>query len=126
MEGEEWREVRERRGQESCCVSRRGEHCPPNAAPLLSGTLSHSLQHCSRRQQHAAWQRMPPLTRVRPEGDMSAVAFRGGHTVWHSGVPKTSSRSPRTTAGSGRGVFLSWRTPVFTLVSTHEMIDFFV
>ncbi|EAN84490.1 hypothetical protein TcYC6_0001100 [Trypanosoma cruzi] len=40
MEGEERREVRERRGQESRWVSRRGGHCPPNPAPLLSGTLS--------------------------------------------------------------------------------------
>ncbi|RNC48458.1 hypothetical protein TcCL_NonESM01690 [Trypanosoma cruzi] len=34
-----------------------------------------TLQHRSRRQQHAARQRMPPPPRVRPEGDISAVAF---------------------------------------------------
>ncbi|ESS60865.1 hypothetical protein TCDM_11585 [Trypanosoma cruzi Dm28c] len=75
MEGEEWKEVRGRRGQESRCVSRRGGHCPPSPAPLMSGTLSLSLQHLIRRQQHAARQRMPPSPRVRPEGDTSAVAF---------------------------------------------------
>ncbi|RNC34213.1 trans-sialidase [Trypanosoma cruzi] len=69
-----------------------------------------TLQHRSRRHQHAARLRMPPLTRVRPEGNTSAVAFRGGHTVWHSGVPTTSSRSPHTTPGTGRGVFASWST----------------
>ncbi|RNC39236.1 hypothetical protein TcCL_NonESM11440 [Trypanosoma cruzi] len=42
VEGEEWKEVRERRGQESRWVSRRGGHCPPNAAPLLPGTLYHT------------------------------------------------------------------------------------
>ncbi|EAN83376.1 hypothetical protein Tc00.1047053506803.14 [Trypanosoma cruzi] len=137
MEGEERREVRERSGQESRWVSRRGGHCPPNAAPLLSGTLSHSLQHCIRRRQHAAWQRMPTPPRVRPEGNTPAVAFRGGHTVWRSGVRKTSSRSPHTTPGTGRGVFASWRTlrwsssippggrtPVFTFVLTHERFFF--
>ncbi|RNC38979.1 hypothetical protein TcCL_NonESM11729, partial [Trypanosoma cruzi] len=36
-----------------------------------------TLQHLSRRHQHAARQRKPPLTRVRPEGNTSAVAFRG-------------------------------------------------
>ncbi|RNC34937.1 hypothetical protein TcCL_Unassigned02221, partial [Trypanosoma cruzi] len=40
VEGEEWREVRGCSGQGSRCVSRRGGHCPPNPAPLLSGTLS--------------------------------------------------------------------------------------
>ncbi|RNC36856.1 hypothetical protein TcCL_Unassigned00159 [Trypanosoma cruzi] len=44
MEGEERREMRERRGQQSRWVSRRGGHCPPNAAPLLPGTLSHSAE----------------------------------------------------------------------------------
>ncbi|EKF30325.1 hypothetical protein MOQ_005867 [Trypanosoma cruzi marinkellei] len=39
MEGEERKEVRERSGQESRWVSRRGGHCPPNPAPLLHGTL---------------------------------------------------------------------------------------
>ncbi|RNF09007.1 hypothetical protein TcG_09828 [Trypanosoma cruzi] len=38
-----------------------------------------TLQHLSRRHQHAARQRMPPPPRVRPEGDTSAVAFRGGN-----------------------------------------------
>ncbi|EAN83052.1 hypothetical protein Tc00.1047053510591.20 [Trypanosoma cruzi] len=37
-----------------------------------------TLQHRSRRHQHAARQWMPPLKRMRLEGDTSAVAFRGG------------------------------------------------
>ncbi|RNF19110.1 hypothetical protein TcG_04245 [Trypanosoma cruzi] len=77
MEGREWKEVRERSGQESRWVSRRRGDCPPSPAPLLSGTLAHSLQHRIRRQQHAARQRMPPPPRVRPEGNTPAVAFRG-------------------------------------------------
>ncbi|RNC61349.1 trans-sialidase [Trypanosoma cruzi] len=76
-----------------------------------------TLQHRNRRHQHAARQWMPPLTRVRPEGNMSAVAFRGGHTVWHSGVPTNSSRSPHTTPGIGCGVFASWRTLRLSLSS---------
>ncbi|RNC36698.1 trans-sialidase [Trypanosoma cruzi] len=42
MEGEERKEVRERRGQESRCVSRRRGHCSPNSAPLLSGIQYHT------------------------------------------------------------------------------------
>ncbi|RNC32551.1 hypothetical protein TcCL_Unassigned04822 [Trypanosoma cruzi] len=42
MEGEEWREVRECSGQESRCVSRRGGHCPPSPALLLSGIQYHT------------------------------------------------------------------------------------
>ncbi|RNE97440.1 hypothetical protein TcG_12590 [Trypanosoma cruzi] len=42
MKGEEWMELRERGGQESRWVSRRGGHCPPNAAPLVSGIFYHS------------------------------------------------------------------------------------
>ncbi|PBJ76304.1 hypothetical protein BCY84_09333 [Trypanosoma cruzi cruzi] len=45
MEGEEWREVRERRGQGSRWVSRRGGHFPPWPAPLVPGTFAFS--HCS-------------------------------------------------------------------------------
>ncbi|RNC35953.1 trans-sialidase [Trypanosoma cruzi] len=37
-----WREVRERRGQGSRWASRRGAHCPTNAAPLVPGTLYHT------------------------------------------------------------------------------------
>ncbi|RNF10136.1 trans-sialidase [Trypanosoma cruzi] len=37
-----WRELRERRGQGSRWVSRRGAHCPPSPAPLVSGILYHS------------------------------------------------------------------------------------
>ncbi|RNC54805.1 hypothetical protein TcCL_ESM07760 [Trypanosoma cruzi] len=40
-------------------------------------TSSITLQHRSRRHQYAARQRMPPPPRVRPEGDTSAVTFRG-------------------------------------------------
>ncbi|RNC42480.1 hypothetical protein TcCL_NonESM07901 [Trypanosoma cruzi] len=92
VEGEAWRELRERRGQELRLVSRRGGHCPPNAALLLSAhTLT--LQHCSRRHQHAARQRMPPPPRVRPEGDASAVAFRGGTSCGTAACPKSSRRA---------------------------------
>ncbi|KAF5218184.1 hypothetical protein ECC02_008896 [Trypanosoma cruzi] len=95
MEGEERNEVRERRGQESRCVSRRGGHCPPNPAPLLSGTLSHSLLHRIRRHQHAVRQRMPTPPRVRPEGNTSAVAFRGGTPCGTAACAKPS-RGART------------------------------
>ncbi|RNF08771.1 hypothetical protein TcG_09959 [Trypanosoma cruzi] len=40
MEGEERKKMRERSGQGSRWVSRRGGHCPPSPAPLMSGTLS--------------------------------------------------------------------------------------
>ncbi|RNC56469.1 hypothetical protein TcCL_ESM05983 [Trypanosoma cruzi] len=42
VDGEERREVRERRGQESRWVSRRRGHSPPNPAPLVPGTLYHT------------------------------------------------------------------------------------
>ncbi|RNC61202.1 hypothetical protein TcCL_ESM00968 [Trypanosoma cruzi] len=95
MKGEEWRELRERRGQESRWVSRRGGPCPPNAAPLMSGIFSITLQHLSRRQQHTARQRMPPPPRVRPGGDTSAVAFRGDNPCGTAACLKTS-RGVRT------------------------------
>ncbi|RNC54962.1 hypothetical protein TcCL_ESM07601 [Trypanosoma cruzi] len=55
-------------------------------------SLSHSLQHRSRRQQHAARQRMPPPPRVRPERDTSAVAFRGGTPCGTAACPKPPRR----------------------------------
>ncbi|EKF38902.1 hypothetical protein MOQ_000881, partial [Trypanosoma cruzi marinkellei] len=106
-----WREVRERSGQKCRWVSRSGWHCPPNRAPLLHGTLSHSLQHRNRRRQHAARQRMPPPPRVRPGRIHVCCCVSRGHPVWHSGVPKISSQSQHTTPGTGRGVFVSWETP---------------
>ncbi|RNE97400.1 hypothetical protein TcG_12603, partial [Trypanosoma cruzi] len=80
-EGEEWRELRERGGQESRWVSRRGGPCPPSPAPLMSGTLSLSLQHLIRRQQHAARQRMLPPPRVRLEGTRLLLCSEGSHRV---------------------------------------------
>ncbi|RNC35451.1 hypothetical protein TcCL_Unassigned01659 [Trypanosoma cruzi] len=103
VEGEAWREVRERRGQESRWASRRRGHCPPNAAPLLSGIPCHfaaSYSTPAARSEAADTATATGAT----GGNTSAVAFRGGHTVWHSGVPTTFSRIPHTTPGSGRGV----------------------
>ncbi|RNC40315.1 hypothetical protein TcCL_NonESM10208 [Trypanosoma cruzi] len=40
MEGEEWKEVRERRGQESRWASRRGGHCPSLHRSCLAPSLS--------------------------------------------------------------------------------------
>ncbi|RNC58274.1 hypothetical protein TcCL_ESM04081 [Trypanosoma cruzi] len=68
-----------------------------------------TLQHRNRRHQHAARQRMPPPPRVRPEGDTSAVAFRGGAPCGTAVCPQPSSRRPHTTPGTGRGVFASWK-----------------
>ncbi|RNC34287.1 hypothetical protein TcCL_Unassigned02933 [Trypanosoma cruzi] len=45
-------------------------------------------QHRSRHHQHAARQRMPPPPRVRPEGNTSAVAFRGGTPCGTVACPK--------------------------------------
>ncbi|RNF09282.1 hypothetical protein TcG_09728 [Trypanosoma cruzi] len=42
VEGEERKELRGRRGQESRWVSRRGGHCPPNPAPLVPDTVYHT------------------------------------------------------------------------------------
>ncbi|EAN87762.1 hypothetical protein Tc00.1047053508071.40 [Trypanosoma cruzi] len=87
MEGEVWRELRERRCQESRWASCRGGHCPPNAAPPCRAP-SITPQHRSRRHQHTARQRMPPPPRVRPEGDTSAVAFRGVTSCGTAACPK--------------------------------------
>ncbi|RNC36662.1 hypothetical protein TcCL_Unassigned00364 [Trypanosoma cruzi] len=139
----EWKErtgmeVRERGGQGSRWVSRRGGPCPPNPALLLSGTLSLTSQHLSRRHQHAERQRMPPQPRVRPEGTCLLLRSEGVTPCGTATCPKTSSRSPYTTPGSGRGVFASWRTPrwnpsfppggrsaYFPLVLTHEVFFLF-
>ncbi|RNF12688.1 hypothetical protein TcG_08764, partial [Trypanosoma cruzi] len=45
-------------------------------------------QHRSRRQQHAARKRKPTPPRVRPEGDTSAVVFRGGTLCGTVACPK--------------------------------------
>ncbi|RNF09369.1 trans-sialidase [Trypanosoma cruzi] len=66
-----------------------------------------TLQHRNRRQWHAARQRKPTPPRVRPEENTSAVAFRGGNPCGTAACPQTSSRCPRTTPGTGRGVFAS-------------------
>ncbi|RNC61200.1 hypothetical protein TcCL_ESM00965 [Trypanosoma cruzi] len=77
----EWRErsggkyvsaaVRSRAG----CLAAEGTAHP--AQHRSCRTSSITLQHRSRRHQHAARQWMPPPPRVRPEGDTSAVTFRG-------------------------------------------------
>ncbi|EKF38279.1 hypothetical protein MOQ_001514, partial [Trypanosoma cruzi marinkellei] len=142
MEGEERKKVRERSGQESRWVSRRGGHSPLNPAPLLPGPLSHpfTLRHHGRRQQHAARQRTPSPPRVRPGGNTSAVAFRGG-TSCGTAAPPTPSHGVRTRhravdaeclrrGGHCSGVpSSSFRVDgrlVFVLVLAHKMIDFFV
>ncbi|RNC56612.1 hypothetical protein TcCL_ESM05868 [Trypanosoma cruzi] len=80
-----------------------------------------TLQHRSPRQQHAARQRMPPPPRVRPEGNTSAVTFRGGAPCGTVACPQPSSRSPHTTPGTGRGVFASWRT--LRLISSSFQVE---
>ncbi|RNF15146.1 hypothetical protein TcG_07192 [Trypanosoma cruzi] len=97
MKGEEWREMRERGGQESRWVSRRGGPCPPNAAPLLSGTLSITLQHRNRRQQHAARQRMPPPPRVRLKGRRLLLPFEAAHRVAQWRAPNLLADSAHDT-----------------------------
>ncbi|RNC53316.1 hypothetical protein TcCL_ESM09358 [Trypanosoma cruzi] len=86
MEGEEWRELRERSGQESRWASRRGGHCPPNPAPLLSGTLS----LCSVVVDASSTQQGSGCRTATSEsgGEMSAVAFRGGTPCGTAACPK--------------------------------------
>ncbi|ESS55340.1 hypothetical protein TCDM_13195 [Trypanosoma cruzi Dm28c] len=110
MEGRERKEVRERRGQGSHWVSCRGRHCQPNPAPLLSGTLSLTLCRIV----------VDATSTQRGSGCRTATSATGrrhtcccvqrGQSVWHSGVPTTSSRSLHTTPSTGCGVFASWRT----------------
>ncbi|RNC52143.1 hypothetical protein TcCL_ESM10665 [Trypanosoma cruzi] len=52
-------------------IAQPAQHCSCRAPSI-------TLQDRSRRHQHAARQWIPPPPRVRPEGDTSAVAFRGG------------------------------------------------
>ncbi|RNF12570.1 hypothetical protein TcG_08861, partial [Trypanosoma cruzi] len=52
-------------------ISRPGQHRSCRAPSI-------TLQHLSRRHQHAASQRTPPPPQVRPEWDTIAVVFRGG------------------------------------------------
>ncbi|PBJ77090.1 hypothetical protein BCY84_07204 [Trypanosoma cruzi cruzi] len=81
------REVRERRGQESRWVSRRGGHCPP-AQHRSCRAPSITPQHRSRRQQHAARKRMPTTTTSATGRDTSAVVFRGGTLCGTVACPK--------------------------------------
>ncbi|PBJ77886.1 hypothetical protein BCY84_05479 [Trypanosoma cruzi cruzi] len=60
----------------------------PSQRRTVGHPLSVCLQHRNRRHQHAARQRKPPLTRVRPEGDTSAVALRGGTACGTVACPK--------------------------------------
>ncbi|EAN93325.1 hypothetical protein TcCL_NonESM12162 [Trypanosoma cruzi] len=117
MEGEEWGELRERSGQESRWVSRRGGDCPPSPAPLLSGTLSlcSVVVDASSTQRGSGCRHRHECDR---RGHFSCCVPRG-HSVWHSGVPTTPSRTPHTTPGTGRGVFASNRTPQWSPSSLH-------
>ncbi|PBJ69246.1 hypothetical protein BCY84_20159 [Trypanosoma cruzi cruzi] len=108
MEGEEWRELRERHGQESRWVSRRGGHFPPWPAPLVPGTFAFS--HCSILVD-ASSTRRGSGRRHRHKCDLMGhvcCCISRGHFVWHSGVLTNSSRGSHTTPGTGRGVFASW------------------
>ncbi|EAN84043.1 hypothetical protein Tc00.1047053510233.20 [Trypanosoma cruzi] len=80
MEGEERRELRERRCQESRWASCRRAHCPPSPAPPCRAP-SITPQHRSRRHQHTARQRMPPPSRVRPEGTRPLLRSEESHRV---------------------------------------------
>ncbi|EAN90902.1 hypothetical protein Tc00.1047053508677.60 [Trypanosoma cruzi] len=119
VEGEERKELRERRGQESCWVSRRGGPCPPNPAPPLSGTLS--LSHCRIVTDATSTQRCSGCRTATSATGMGHVCccVPRGHTEWHSGVPTNSSRTPHMTPGTGRGVSSSWRTPWWSSSSFH-------
>ncbi|RNF07808.1 hypothetical protein TcG_10037 [Trypanosoma cruzi] len=109
MEGEEWREVRERRGQGSRWASRRRGDCPPSPAPPCRAS-SITPQHLSRRHQHAARQRMPPPPRVRPEGTLQLLPSEGSLRVAQRRAHNPLADSAHKTPGTGRGVFASWRT----------------
>ncbi|RNC59357.1 hypothetical protein TcCL_ESM03044 [Trypanosoma cruzi] len=106
-EGKERKEVRERSGQESRWASRRGGHCPPSPAPLLSGTLS----LCSVVFDATSTQRGSGCRTATSEsgGEHVCCCVPRRHTMWHSGVPTTSSQSLHTTPSTGCGVFASWR-----------------
>ncbi|KAF8299600.1 hypothetical protein TcBrA4_0052860 [Trypanosoma cruzi] len=69
------------------CLAAEGIAHPSQRRPV-GHPLSVCLQHRNRRHQYAARQRMPPLTRVRPEGDTSAVALRGGTPCGTVACPK--------------------------------------
>ncbi|EAN94722.1 hypothetical protein TcCL_NonESM00397 [Trypanosoma cruzi] len=87
MEGEEWRELRERRGQESRWVSRRGGHCPPSPAPLLPGILYHSAASYST--PPARSEAADAATATSATGrDTSAVVFRGGNPCGTAACPQ--------------------------------------
>ncbi|EAN83224.1 hypothetical protein Tc00.1047053504899.30 [Trypanosoma cruzi] len=109
MEGEEWRELRERRGQQSRWASRRRGDCPPSPAPPCRAS-SITPQHLSRRHQHAARQRMPPPPRVRPEGTLQLLPSEGAIRVAQRRAHNLIADSAHKTPGTGRGVFASWRT----------------
>ncbi|RNC52318.1 hypothetical protein TcCL_ESM10476 [Trypanosoma cruzi] len=110
VEGEEWREMRDCRGQESRWVSRRGGHCPPTQPS--TAPVGHPLSLRSIVVDASSTQRGSGCHH-RHECDRKGtrLLLRSEEAlVWNSGVPTTSSRSLHTTPGTGRGVFASWRT----------------
>ncbi|RNC35447.1 hypothetical protein TcCL_Unassigned01677 [Trypanosoma cruzi] len=130
-EGEERKEVRERGGQESHWVSRRGGHCPTNPAPLLSGTLSLTLcrivfdatstqrgSGCHHRHE-CDWKGTHLL--LRSEGAIRVAQWRAHNPLAESS--HDTGHWPRSVCvvedTAAESLFLSGgRTPVFTLFPT--------
>ncbi|RNE95696.1 hypothetical protein TcG_13293 [Trypanosoma cruzi] len=129
MEGEERKEVREHRGQESRWVSRRGAHCPPSPAPPCRAP---SITHCSILFDAASTQRGSGC-RHRHEcdrkGTLQLLRFEGAIRVAQRLAQSLIADSAHYTGHWPRSVcvvedaaaeslFLSGgRTPVFTLFS---------
>ncbi|KAF5218194.1 hypothetical protein ECC02_008908 [Trypanosoma cruzi] len=72
------------------CLAAEGTAHPTQHRSCRASNIT--LQDCSRRHQHAARQRMPPPPRVRPEGNVSAVAFRGVTPCGTVACPQTPRR----------------------------------
>ncbi|PBJ80601.1 hypothetical protein BCY84_00784 [Trypanosoma cruzi cruzi] len=109
MEGREWKEVRERSGQESRWVSRRRGIARPAQhrscrAPSL--TLCSIVFDASSTQRGSGCRHRHECDR---KGTHLLLRFEESHRVAQRRA-HNPSRTPRTTPGSGRGVFASWKT----------------